>query len=99
MTFTGTAGITTVVREPKLEVTINAPSAVALGDKVPVTYTVKIGTSTGTYPITFDRSVSDATFSAVVPGRRYYVTVVATNAAGSSANAKSSTTRSEKGST
>ncbi len=41
VTFTGTAGMKVNVQEPKLQVTISAPEKVAIGDPIPVTYTVK----------------------------------------------------------
>jgi len=41
VTFTGTAGMKVNVQEPKLKITITAPEKVAIGDPVPVTYTVK----------------------------------------------------------
>ncbi len=41
VTFTGTAGMKVHVQEPKLHVTISAPEKVAVGDPIPVTYTVK----------------------------------------------------------
>ena len=41
VTFTGTAAMKVSVQEPKLQVTISAPEKVAIGDPIPVTYTVK----------------------------------------------------------
>ncbi len=41
VTFTGTAGMKVNVQEPKLQVKISAPEKVAIGDPIPVTYTVK----------------------------------------------------------
>ena len=48
VTFTGTAGMTVVAREPKLEVRITAPETVPLGDPIKVTYTV---TNVGDCPV------------------------------------------------
>jgi uncharacterized repeat protein (TIGR01451 family) len=41
VTFTGTAGMTVAVREPKVVVKVSAPEAVTVGDTFKVTYTVK----------------------------------------------------------
>lgn len=41
VTFTGTAGMTVAVKEPKLAAQVVAPEKVALGDPIPVTYVVR----------------------------------------------------------
>lgn len=41
VTFTGTANMTVAVKEPKLEAAVTAPTTVEIGDRIPVTYSVK----------------------------------------------------------
>lgn len=70
VTFTGTAAMKAMVKEPKLAVTVKAPERVCLGDEIPVEYTV---TNVGDYPagptrVLLNASLAEANLAAMAPG-------------------------------
>jgi uncharacterized repeat protein (TIGR01451 family) len=67
VTLTGTSAMKAVAKEPKLEMTIEAPEKVVLGEKIRVKYTV---TNTGDYEAEGVGSFLDQTYLDVAPENR-----------------------------